>query len=209
MILSENETYGMFRKAAVGAGYTHGLAQDIAAATLWLEHNGFDGASALLTALSTSPSRTDPYVFRDNTLSLDSLPSAQFACSLFDMIATQQGKSRVYIAQVDVPLLLLGFAAIASESYQIQSVITFQSGQTATFSSSGSHFQADIPSAPCSVTLECELNPVQSDRPSAKAAITIDTDTWAQLANLAHRTYVPATEDSRVKGAGAGLTDND
>ena len=29
------------------------------------------------------------------------------------------------------------------------------------------------------------------------------------LEELAHQTYVPASEESRLRGAGAGLTDND
>ena len=34
-------------------------------------------------------------------------------------------------------------------------------------------------------------------------------EAWATLNRLAHRTYAPATEESRLKGAGAGLSDND
>jgi len=32
---------------------------------------------------------------------------------------------------------------------------------------------------------------------------------WIQLSDLASKTYVPATEASRLSGAGAGLNDND
>ncbi|MFV1875593.1 hypothetical protein [Nioella sp.] len=34
-------------------------------------------------------------------------------------------------------------------------------------------------------------------------------NTVAALNAFAHRTYAPATEESRLAGAGAGLTDND
>ena len=37
----------------------------------------------------------------------------------------------------------------------------------------------------------------------------IDDGLWSTLEGFAARTYVPATEASRLKGAGAGLTDND
>lgn len=39
--------------------------------------------------------------------------------------------------------------------------------------------------------------------------VTIDDGLWEQLQGFAARTYVPATDASRLKGAGAGLSDND
>ena len=41
------------------------------------------------------------------------------------------------------------------------------------------------------------------------ASVEVDEDLWRALGELAHRIYVPASEASRVAGAGAGLTDND
>ncbi|MEO0980892.1 MAG: DUF3726 domain-containing protein, partial [Pseudomonadota bacterium] len=38
---------------------------------------------------------------------------------------------------------------------------------------------------------------------------TPDPDSWTRLGVLAHRTYAPATDESRLRGAGAGLSDND
>jgi hypothetical protein len=32
---------------------------------------------------------------------------------------------------------------------------------------------------------------------------------WDRITELARRTYVPASDQSRLRGAGAGLTDND
>lgn len=51
-----------------------------------------------------------------------------------------------------------------------------------------------------------------SDRPSLAdpcKRIAMDPTLWAHLNKLAAKTYVPATEASRLSGAGAGLTDND
>jgi hypothetical protein len=45
-------------------------------------------------------------------------------------------------------------------------------------------------------------------RPTAQAA-TVSDQLWIQLSDLASKTYVPATEASRLSGAGAGLNDND
>lgn len=48
---------------------------------------------------------------------------------------------------------------------------------------------------------------VGAARPPARVAV--NADDWARIGALAHRTYVPSTAESRAKGAGAGLTDND
>ncbi len=37
----------------------------------------------------------------------------------------------------------------------------------------------------------------------------VGDDEWERLGRLAWRTYVPASDESRLRGAGAGLTDND
>ncbi len=41
------------------------------------------------------------------------------------------------------------------------------------------------------------------------AALNVNASDWSAAAGLAQKTYVPASESSRLGGAGAGLTDND
>ena len=50
-----------------------------------------------------------------------------------------------------------------------------------------------------------------ADRPAPRSAerVEVSPDDWAVLKGLAQRTYVPATKESRLRGAGAGLDDND
>lgn len=48
----------------------------------------------------------------------------------------------------------------------------------------------------------------QFDEP-AKGPVDIDDDLWDGFADLAAKTYVPATDASRLAGAGASLSDND
>jgi hypothetical protein len=55
-------------------------------------------------------------------------------------------------------------------------------------------------------------------RPAAKDALTppagepgraVDAETWSRLDAFAQRTFAPATEASRARGAGAGPVDSD
>ena len=49
----------------------------------------------------------------------------------------------------------------------------------------------------------------RADRIPLPERLTISDTLWAHLQRLAAKTYVPATEASRLSGAGAGLSDND
>ena len=48
-----------------------------------------------------------------------------------------------------------------------------------------------------------------SVKPIEIVEIFIAPEVWSRLLALAHKSYVPASEASRLAGAGAGLTDND
>jgi hypothetical protein len=43
----------------------------------------------------------------------------------------------------------------------------------------------------------------------AQSRVEIPNDIFDRLDSLAHKTYAPASEESRLAGAGAGLSDND
>ena len=47
------------------------------------------------------------------------------------------------------------------------------------------------------------------DAEAPHGAYAVDTGSWERILLFAHRTYVPASEASRLAGAGAGTTDND
>jgi len=67
---------------------------------------------------------------------------------------------------------------------------------------------SECPATPAEVRIEAGAGSSPSLRPGT-GAVDIGDEIWEALGRFAHRTYVPATEASRLKGAGAGLTDND
>jgi hypothetical protein len=60
-----------------------------------------------------------------------------------------------------------------------------------------------------SVRIECTTTRLPDVPPPAKGRGEIPPDVQNRLNAFAQRTYAPATEASRLAGAGAGLTDND
>lgn len=53
------------------------------------------------------------------------------------------------------------------------------------------------------------VNPVADWPVTLKTRADVSKDVYARLQVFAARTYAPETEESRARGAGAGLTDND
>jgi hypothetical protein len=49
----------------------------------------------------------------------------------------------------------------------------------------------------------------EAELPAYAGRCQVGADDWQALSALAFKNYVPATEASRMNGAGAGLVDND
>lgn len=164
MIVSLNEIETTCYRAALGAGLSHGLAEDAAAIAARLAVSGSDGLAVMLRALRFADrNRTAPPVFR------------------------RDGKS-FRPAHPVLPSLIAGPAAADLK----------RAMPDAEIDTSG----ADEPR----VIAAC-----LSDAPLQRPAGTLEADNrvWQELRDLAARTYVAASLQSRLMGAGAGLHDND
>lgn len=192
MIVSLNEVEVMATKAANGAGRPWGLAQEAGMAAARLEAVGLAGARCLLRLIEATDGETN-LAGRCPVLEgahLSDLGGADLPVT-FD--AMHQ------------PLLLAPFlmqtggdATLAWPDCAVE-----VSSRGITISGSNS-----CPASPVQVRIEPAAAASPSMRPGT-GAVDIADEIWEALGRFAHRTYVPATEASRLKGAGAGLTDND
>lgn len=156
MTWSLNEIEALSRKAARGAGYSWGLADEAGRAVRWLEARGEPGATALLELLS----------WRDGKAYPSTVPGQASVCPIVAGTMLCDGvllRDEIDGLPLHSPLLMQPFIA----------------------------------------WLE---GPGETD-PAARA--NVPTDVAAALDAYATRTYAPATEASRLAGAGAGLSDND
>lgn len=212
MTLSLNEIEVTARKAARGAGYSWGLAEEAGKATRWLCAHGMDGCAALAGLLTLVDSADLP----DRSPIADGPAWKAPGGTLCPLIAGaalsdrayQVGGSELRLENVTLPILLAPFAALLGR----------QTGQTVTVAWPGTQLCTDgarigltgaLRDDPGSATVTVTAGGTIDAPNPARGRADPDPAAWKILNAFAHRTYAPATEESRLRGAGAGLSDND
>lgn len=223
--LSANEVAALSKLAARGAGYPWGLCDEASAAVRWLSSYGLAGAASL-TKLCTF---VDGQTLQQITPVIngsqwdgcgDSLCPLICGSALSDRSNLLRGHWQVTIEKVYAPLLLIPFASQISAHNQIAMRLSWADliidchGDIVTANRDVGH--VDLQSLNHSLTESVTLCGGQTlagqaahwqRNPAARVALTAES--LDQLKMFAHRTYAPSTEQSRLRGAGAGESDND
>ena len=204
-----NEVEATAKRAARGAGYDWGLAEEAAKATRWLCAQGLDGAAVLAGLLEAGyASERNAHVPQDlkgDWLAAAPLCPLATGAALSDCAARLQDTPRK-MGPVTRPAMILPFAAMAAR--QLGACVTVEGeGFQAVTDGSGLHIEGTLPETSGALTIRAagslaNANPSHTRAEPEEAA-------WAVLNRFAHKTYAPATEESRLLGAGAGLSDND
>ncbi|RMH40079.1 MAG: DUF3726 domain-containing protein [Alphaproteobacteria bacterium] len=211
MTFSLGEVEAVARKAARGAGYSWGMAEEAGRAARWLCAAGLDGAGLLAEALAAADG-TDPAELAPRALDDWRGPSGRLCplmagAALSDAVAFWK-ETGVTMAGVTVPALVLPFAAMAARASGANVTVRWADVTAVTdgraLSLCGA---ANLPTGPADVSVSA--GGAMTAPLAARTRATPRAEDWAALNALAARTYAPATEESRMKGAGAGLTDND
>lgn len=211
MSFSLNEVEATAKKATRGAGYPWGLAEEAGKAVRWLCAHGVDGCGTLALALvkfdgsplSDIAPVTNGSEWRASGRTLCPLMTGTALSDRAEVI--QNGPIRA--SQVTAPSLLLFFAA--NIAAHCKSVVTLEwpggyavtNGTNLSINGRPAGPFASVVRILCGGTLGSPLETSTRAEPTASA--------WKTLNTFAHRTYAPATEESRLKGAGAGTTDRD
>ncbi len=209
MSYSLNEVEATAKRATRGAGYGWGMAEESGRATRWLCAQGLDGASELVRVLERgfAGSVADHMPSGGNT----DWTGARDLCPLMTGAALSDWSDLLRAGPIRIerlarPMILIPFAAFAARC--LNTVVTVRSGD----------FSAATDGAQLAIENECPAVAAQVlvtaggslTNPSAlQSRATPDPAAWDMLNRFAHRTYAPATEESRLLGAGAGLSDND
>lgn len=215
--LGEVETYG--RRAARGAGLAWGLAEEAGRAARWLAERGLPGIELLQALLAANDGRA----YADMAPVIDGArwrsargPLCPVCCgaALADRWASIGSGAPVRIDPIACPLLLLPFlhrrAEVSARTWELR-----WPSVRAVLSPDALAIGCDDDAAPggsraVTVTIArgrgdapTVTHPVRDD------GVPIASTVWQAIDGLAQRTYVPGTDESRARGAGAARTDND
>jgi hypothetical protein len=210
--LSLGEIDALCVKAARGAGFSWGMAQEVgrAARTLALWHVRWEDAlSRHLTEIDGDVRTHAPRMAEGRwTAAPNDLCPIGLGTALMDF-GHALGTAGTHVAAVRYPVLLLpflsaiaaargGHVGLASAAYRgLISAEGAGLGDPPT--------EARWPDA----RVWHDPRPPAGEPRHAAAPYPMKRDALAILERLAHRTYVPESEESRATGAGAGASDND
>jgi hypothetical protein len=210
---SLSEIEGLARKAARGAGFSWGMAEEAGKAVRWLAGIGLPGPEALADFLEAHdrtphaamrPADTGANTWRAQGGIICPISAGAALCDL----AQSDAPSRdIHIMACAHPLLLLPFVRAAAEDGCQPERMIWAGGAFA--------FAADVRGqvdAPSMASADVEIRAGTAKEltlPSCQMRYDLAELPAARLAIMAARTYAPDTEQSRNAGAGAGLSDND
>lgn len=207
MTHSLNELEALAKRATRGAGYSWGQAEEASKATRWLCVQGLDGVGELsrLLQLGLASTAYRPFGVEGPWRGEKGLCPLSAGPLLSDCAHLLQAET-ISMKDVHIPALLLPFAANAARALGKAVSLTIGDMQVVTDG-------RDL-TAPDGVP-ELAHNIMVAQDGTLDTTRTHQTRARPRLQDLevlnryAHRTYAPATEESRRLGAGAGLSDND
>jgi hypothetical protein len=210
MSLSLNEVEATAKKATRGAGYPWGLAEEAARATRWLCSQNIDGCAALASLLGQVDGRMlDLFSPRiaDDVWEAESgtLCPVVTGAALSDRAHTLHSQD-IQLGSVHQPILLVPFAGLCAQQLD-RTVTVAWTGTRATTDGQQLCLIGSPRNHAVGVTVG-EGGEIGSTQPRCSRAEP-DLAALAVLNRFASRTYAPATEQSRLMGAGAGVSDND
>lgn len=188
MTISLNEVEAQAKKAARGAGYSWGMAEDAGKATRWLCAQSVDGVAALAALLKDAPDAESCALTQGARLS--------------DRAMLERSDSPA-LHRITQPILLMPFVASMARQKQVPQELRWDGGHaqtdgTSLWLSGDAPDQAELVIVtPCTVSHPFRI-PHSRANPAPEA--------WRVLSECAHRTYAPATEESRRLGAGDSQT---
>ena len=216
MTFSLNEIEAIGKRAARGAGLPWGLAEEAGKAARWLTARGLPGAEELVEILTQNDGKSYGELAPVSADGVWRAPSGRLCplvcgAALCDRAAEIAAGLVIELGATAQPLLLGPYAAGAAKLTGATIELSW-AGVVMTLGPDGVAIEGD----PADLTMRsvdsvvCRRSGRGVDgRPSDTPGRAVNAETWSRLNALAHRTFAPATEASRLAGAGAGLTDND
>ena len=215
--LNEVEIYG--RRAARGSGMCWGLAQEAGSAVRWLAERGLPGVELLAGLLTANAERSYermvPTIHGGRWRALDGqLCPVCSGATLLDRIHVLAPGEELCMERLAYPLLLAPFLDQSWRPGGVSCELRWADVRISV-SSLGVALECSEDSAcwsECADEVKVLVGAGPETRPTHHpriAGVETPISAWRAINALAKRTYVPASEESRARGAGAGSIDND
>ena len=216
MIVSLNEVESLSLKAARGAGMSWGLAEEAAHAARWLAARGWTWDRSLVALLERREQIEEPMLTGHDIRSSRegfAICPIHAGAAMADLWHVDKS---VTLYNVLSPIWLVPFAYRRTAEHRsveltwIGGVCSIGGGGVVGAEALGAQ---DALLGWIRVELKTDVSSPDVARlltlPAISVGIQADPAAWAALEQWAARTYVPASLQSRLAGAGAGLSDND
>lgn len=216
MTHSLNEIEALCKRAGRGSGLSWGLAEEAAKGARWLSAFGLPGAERLADLLEMND-RIPAIDVSPVSLSADCwyAPIRRMSpliagASLSDCAGRLRERGSITMENVSFPLLAIPFMGGAALRLGVPVAVEWDGARVATDGHQLCLTADDASLATRQTTRLVFTAPAEmTGRKEPVLRASVSDEVWARLGVFAHRTFAPATEESRLKGAGAGVTDND
>ena len=206
MTYSLNEIETLAKRAARGAGYDWGLCEEAGKAVRWLSARGMGGAQALWDLLRAK--ETGQVFAPTEGLSVWANPKGDL-CPLITGagLCDFAPATNMALQCVSSPLLLLPFAArLAAQDGRCRKI---KIRDFLAMTSGGEVWADGQPTKMSDVVIDIVPDVPDYTPVTPRERGEMSEDVFEALNAFAHRGFAPATEESRLAGAGSGLSDND
>ncbi len=215
MIVSRNEIESLALKAARGAGMSWGLAEEASVAAGWLAEHALPWADTLASALAQAHTTSRPQIVGHAIT--PSHPGTRLCPIMTGALLSDLGQpiSTVEVRDVLAPLWLAPF--LSSWTWPDRAVrlgwgeahlLVAQSAMSGVDTALGAALAVAFASR-VAIGMEPNDHLTQLRPQRAGSGYLVPDDAWRMLGQFERRSYVPASAQSRIAGAGAGLLDND
>ena len=214
------EIEAVSRKAARGAGLSWGLAEEAGKAARWLSGFGFQGVEALAALLKQNDGRGYDVVRPMSVSGVwwaddDALCPVAAGAALSDRSKLIAAGQEIECSVTSYPLLMVFFAGLCAFRHNTPIRIGW-GGVSLICTRHAVLVEGDAGdlALACTSRVKCGIGtaPAPNDsrmRYFEPTSRLVCPDSWKQLEAYAFRVYAPATEQSRLAGAGAGTVDLD
>lgn len=209
---SLNELEAMSRKAARGCGLSWGLAEEAGRASRWLATHDLPAPQLLADLLTQNDGVAYTNLAPDCEAEHWSAPAGRLCpliagAALSDRLQGLAPGAAIQLGRCAYPAFLLPALAGGEGT-----VVVAWGGVTVTVGPKGVTFDGRAEALSVQEVDTVTIRRGEATQGYAlpeRVRCDIEPDAIEVLQRFAHRTYAPATEESRAAGAGAGLTDND